>query len=319
MSEERPVEPFSDLHVEEGHVRATLLHDPTVEGLDVGLYLDGSGSMKEEYAYSTEHPKRTFWQWLLGEPRKPSVVLPNEVEPQARWMLQYLATKDRNGLLRVAYWATGGSGKQVQVVGEMPGTEVHQYAFPGPKEQGGYTYLKPAIDDYIAYLRSQVPNGARRGLAVFITDGALHDADQVIALTGELARMIKRGQLPRLNFVLVGVGDGVDEEQLERICHTELEGVGHLWCHRVAKEIKNVAELVAVLVDETMTVAAGGTIYDDKGKVLKEYEGRLPAVLEFKIPEGCKSFTLEVSGQRFTQPIPDDDHHGEEDEDEDHH
>jgi hypothetical protein len=215
MSEERPVEPFSDLHVEEGHVRATLLHDPTVEGLDVGLYLDGSGSMKEEYAYNTEHPKRTFWQWLLGEPRPQSVVHPNEVEPQARWMLQYLATKDRNGLLRVAYWATGGNGKQVQVVGEMPGTEVHQYAFPGPKEQGGYTYLKPAIDDYIAYLRSQVPNGARRGLAVFITDGALHDADQVIALTGELARMIKRGQLPRLNFVLVGVGDGVDEEQLD--------------------------------------------------------------------------------------------------------
>ena len=27
MGEERPVEPFSDLHVEEGHVRATLLHE----------------------------------------------------------------------------------------------------------------------------------------------------------------------------------------------------------------------------------------------------------------------------------------------------
>jgi hypothetical protein len=319
MGEERPVEPFSDLHVEEGHVRATLLHDPTVEGLDVGLYLDGSGSMKEEYAYSQEQPKRTFWQWLLGEPAPMAKPPTNEVEPQARWMLQYLATKDRNGLLRVAYWACGGNGKQVETVGELPGTEVNRYSFPGPREQGGYTYLRPAIDDYIAYLRSQIPNGARRGLAVFITDGALHDAEEVIALTGELARMIKRGQLPRLNFVLVGVGDGVDEHQLERISHTELEGVGHLWCHRTAKEIKNVAELVAVLVDETMTVAAGGTIYDDKGKVLKEYEGRLPAVLEFKVPEGCKHFTLEVSGQRFTQPIPDEDHHGDEDEDEDHH
>ena len=314
MGEERPVEPFSDLHVEEGHVRATLLHDPTVEGLDVGLYLDGSGSMKEEYAYSQEQPKRTFWQWLLGEPKPMAKPPTNEVEPQARWMLQYLATKDRNGLLRVAYWACGGNGKQVQVVGELPGTEVNRYAFPGPREQGGYTYLRPAIDDYIAYLRSQIPNGARRGLAVFITDGALHDAEEVIALTGELAQKIKRGQLPRLNFVLVGVGDGVDEKQLERIAHAELEGVGHLWCHRTAKEIKNVAELVAVLVDETMTVAAGGTIYDDRGKVLKEYEGRLPAVLEFKVPEGCKHFTLEVSGQRFTQPIPDEDHHGDDDE-----
>ncbi|HSD90477.1 MAG TPA: hypothetical protein VLB44_23290, partial [Kofleriaceae bacterium] len=204
MGEERPVEPFSDLHVEEDHVRATLLHDPTVEGLDVGLYLDGSGSMREEYAYNVEQPRRTFWQWLLGDPKPVPKAATNEVEPQARWMLQYLATKDRNGLLRVAYWACG-NGKHVETVGELPGTEVERYAFPGPREQGSATHLKPAIDDYIAYLRSQVPNGARRGLAVFITDGELHDADQVIALTHELARMIKRGQLPRLNFVLVGV------------------------------------------------------------------------------------------------------------------
>lgn len=316
MGEERPVEPFSDLHVEEGHVRATLLHDPTVEGLDVGLYLDGSGSMEDEYEYaSVAGPRRTFWQWLFGEPKAPPGPATNQVEPQARWILKYLATKDRNGLLRVAYWACNSTGKAVEVLGELDGNQVDNYKFGGPKVQGGYTYLKPAIDDYIAYLRAQVPNGARRGLAVFITDGELHDAEEVIALSGEIGRMIRRGQLPRMNFVLVGVGDGVKEEQLEKIAHTEIEGVGHLWCHRTAKEIKNVAELVAVLVDETMTVAAGGTIYDDKGKILKEYEGRLPAVLEFTVPEGCKSFTLEVSGQRFTQPLPeDDDHH-----DEDHH
>src|SRR5690242_1289431 len=107
---EKPVEPFSDLHVEEGHVRATLLHDPTVEGLDMAIYLDGSGSMGEEYKYVQAH--RGFWQWLFGsdEPAKePS----NQVEPEARWMLEYLATKDRNGLLRVAYWACGGDGKGV--------------------------------------------------------------------------------------------------------------------------------------------------------------------------------------------------------------
>lgn len=63
-----------------------------------------------------------------------------------------------------------------------------------------------------------------------------------------------------------------------------------------------------MLVDETMTVAAGGTIYDDKGNVLKVYEARLPAVLEFTVPKGCKSFTLEVAGQRYTQPLPEEDH-----------
>jgi len=313
MSEEKPVEPFSDLHVEEGHVRATLLHDPTVEGLDVGLYLDGSGSMREEYAYESKQERRTFWQWLLQKPKPAPKPPTNEVEPQARWMLQYLASKDRNGILRVAYWACHSTGKGVETVGDLPGTEVEKYNFPGPSIQGGYTYLKPAVDDFVRYLKTQIPTGARRGLAVFITDGALHDADDVIATTGEIARMITRGQLPRMNFVLVGVGDAIDEEQLERISHAENEGVGHLWCHRTAKEISNVAELVAVLVDETMTVAAGGTVYDDRGKVVKEYEGRLPAVLEFTVPEGCKSFTLEVGGQRYTQPLPeDDDHHGEE-------
>jgi hypothetical protein len=72
-----------------------------------------------------------------------------------------------------------------------------------------------------------------------------------------------------------------------------------------------VAELVAVLVDETMTVAAGGTIYDDRGNVLRIYESRLPAVLEFDVPEGTRSFTLEVNGQRFTQPLPEEEHHDE--------
>src|SRR5262245_52426725 len=94
---ERPVEPFSDLHVEDGVVRATLLHDPTVEGLDMALYLDGSGSMEDEYEYQNKVKGGGFLGWLLR--KKKEVSFTNEVEPQARWMLEYLATKDRNGML----------------------------------------------------------------------------------------------------------------------------------------------------------------------------------------------------------------------------
>jgi hypothetical protein len=50
----------------------------------------------------------------------------------------------------------------------------------------------------------------------------------------------------------------------------------------------------------------------DKGAVVRTYEGRLPAVLEFDVPHECRSFTLEVAGQRFTQPLPEDDDHDEE-------
>ena len=107
---------------------------------------------------------------------------------------------------------------------------------------------------------------------------------------------------------------------MEDIAHEEYPGVGHLWCHRHADDMQEMAELVAVLVDSTMTVAAGGTIYDDKGKILKVYEARLPAVLEFEVPAGCKAFSLEVGGQRFTQPLPDEDaHHDDDDDDDDDH
>jgi hypothetical protein len=311
MSHERPVEPFSDLHVEDGQVRATLLHDPTVEGLDMAIYMDGSYSMKEEYEQKTR-ATGTFWQRLFGTGG--TETLPNNVEPQVKWMLEYLATKDRNGILRVGYWACGAAGTAVEILGELKGADVARYTFPGPKVMGQATRLAPAMRDYVSYLQQQVKGGARRGCAVYVTDGQIQDADEVKELSAEIAQRIARGSLPRTNFILVGVGGNVDEEQMEDICHAEFPGVGHLWCHRIAAEIGQVAELVAVLVDETMTVAAGGTIYDDKGKVLKVYEGRLPAVLEFAVPEDTEAFVLEVSGQRYRQPLPEDEHHAGEDD-----
>lgn len=318
---ERPVEPFSDLHVEHGSVRATLLHDPTVEGLDMAIYMDGSGSMNDEY----ENPVRQtggglLWE-LFGWGTPPErTVEDNQVEPHVRRMLQYLASKDRNGQLRVAYWATGPKGKDVEPIGELTGVSVENYKFPGPRNPGQSTCLAPAIRDYLAYHRDQMRRGARQGCAVFVTDGQLHDADEVKRLSAEIAYEIAGGKLTRMNFILVGVGEQVNEEQLEDVCHEEYPGVGHLWCHRIAEEIKEIPELVAVLVDETMTVAAGGTVYDDQNRIVKRYEGRLPAVLEFSVPEGCSSFTLEVNGQRYTQPLPaEDEDHEDEDEDDDHH
>jgi hypothetical protein len=229
-----------------------------------------------------------------------------------RWMLEYLATKDRDGALRVAYWATG-DGQQIEVVGDLTGAEAQTYKFPGPRFYGKGTFLLPVLRDYVAFMREQVGRGARRGLAVIITDSQLYDAAEVKAYSAQLAKEIASGRLPRMNMVLVGVGEQVDEEQMEDICHVEQPGVGHLWCHRVADRMEEMAELVAVLVDETMTVAAGGTITDDAGKVLKVYEGRLPAVLEFDVPAACRAFTLEVSGQKFRQPIPEE--HDDEDGD----
>jgi hypothetical protein len=295
--------PFSDVHNKGGKIIATLLHDPSVEGLDVALYMDGSASMEGEYG-----PRGVLAK--LGPIR-------NTVEPQMRWMLEYLATKDRDGVLRVAYWATG-DGSQLEIVGDLTGAQANTYKFPGPQYYGKGTVMLPVLRDYVAFIRNEVEKGARRGLAVIITDSQIHDANDIRAYSVQVAKEIAAGRLPRLNFVLVGVGSHVDEEQMEEICHEEYPGVGHLWCHRVADRMEEMAELVAVLVDETMTVAAGGTIYDDKGNTLKVYEARLPAVLEFDVPHGCKKFVLEVAGQKFEQMVPEEHGHDDDDDDDDH-
>ncbi|QSQ13189.1 vWA domain-containing protein [Myxococcus landrumensis] len=295
---EAVVRPFSDVHRMGNKVVATLLHDPTVEGLDVALYMDGSASMEDEYG-----PRGVLAKLA---PVK------NLVEPQMRWMLEYLASKDRDGQVRVAYWATG-DGSQLEEVGLLSAAQAKEFRFPGPRFYGKATVMLPVLRDFVAHMKQQVQQGARRGLAVIITDSQLSDGNDVRAYATQVAKEIAAGRLPRMSFVFVGVGDQVDEEQMEEVSHETYPGVGHLWCHRIADRMEEMAELVAVLVDETMTVAAGGTVYDEKGRTLKSYEGRLPAVLEFEVPAECKAFTLEVAGQRFTQPIP------EEHEDEDHH
>jgi hypothetical protein len=292
--------PFSDVHKMGNRVIATLLHDPTVEGLDVALYMDGSASMEPEYG-----PRGVLAK--LGGVR-------NNVEPQMRWMLEYLASKDRNGLLRTAYWATG-DGTELEHLGELSGPQAREFKFPGPQRYGKGTVLLPVLRDFVAYTKASAQKGCRRALAVIITDSQIHDPDDTLAYSAQVAKEVTAGRLPRMNFILVGVGSQIDEAQMERICHEEYAGIGHLWCHRIADRMEEMADLVAVLVDGTMTVAAGGTVKDDQGRVLRTYEGRLPAVLEFDVPPLCEAFVLEVGGQHYMQPIPSDDHANDHDDD----
>ena len=299
MGHEEIRRPFSDVHRTGDRVIATLLHDPTVEGLDVALYMDGSASMEPQYG-----PRGVLAK--LGPVR-------NNVEPQMRWMLEYLAQKDRDGKCRVAYWATG-DGTQLEHLGDMTGEQAKDAKFPGPRQYGKGTVMLPVLRDYMAYLRDRAGAGARRGLAVIVTDSELWDASDVKAYSTKVAEEITAGRLPMLNFVFVGVGPSVNEAQMEDICHEAYPGLGHLWCHRHVDRMEEMADLVAVLVDATMTVADSGAVYDARGPLLHRWEGRLPAVLEFPVPADCTAFVLEVNGQRFEQPIPEEHH----DEDEDH-
>ncbi len=375
--------PFADIHVEDGVVRVTLLHDPVVDGVDMAIYIDGSASMDDEFEYRDDLPdhdddddhghappaaslgaasveapakkpkgEKSWIAKLFGwfssdrddddhdddhddddhddDHAKPAAVTPpkghaakapkghaatapgeltNMVEPQVRRMLQYLATKDRNGKLRMAYWACGGGGNKIELIGELSGADAATLKVSGPKDSGSGTRLGPALDDFVAYMESAARAGAKRGCGVFVTDGMINDMGGVMKRSGVIASRIASRSLPPLHLVLVGVGEQVSESQMEEISHAEFEGAEHLWCHRVAEEMHEMAELVSGLVDNTMTVASGGAVYDEDGAVVARYEKRLPAVLDFKLPRGHQRFTLEIEGRRYTQVLPAEEHH----------
>ena len=101
---------------------------------------------------------------------------------------------------------------------------------------------------------------------------------------------------------------------MERICHDEYPGVGHLWCHRLADRMEEMAELVAVLVDETMTVAAGGTIYDDKGKVSKSTRAGCRRCLSSTCPRAARSSRSRSAGSGSPSRSPEE-HHDDDDDD----
>lgn len=228
----------------------------------------------------------------------------NEVERPVREMLQYLATKDRNGRLRVSYWACGSAGRGLEPVGELSATDAATATFPGPQDPGSGTVLGPALEDFIAYIRPLHAQGCTRACGVFVTDGQIQDLPAVQALSRKIADAVARGELPQIHLVLVGVGEQVSEAQMEQIAHVEHPGAEHLWCHRIAEEMHRMSELVSGLVDETMSVATGGTVYDAAGGVVRRYEGRLPAVLEFTLPRGHQSFSVEIDGRRYEQALP---------------
>lgn len=349
-------------------MRVTLRHDPTLDGVEMALYVDGSASMVDEFTYrdSSELPEhddhdehappatltslatvdrpakkaapapRPGWiarlfGWFRGNdhgdhrddhddsddhndnahtaapkregpPRAKTGVRTNEVEPQVRRMLAYLARKDHNGRLRLAYWACGPDGDDIEALGELSGEDAATLAVPGPNDPGSLTRLAPAMRDFIAYVRAA--RGVKRACGVFITDGQIADMGAVQKLTRELGEQVLARRLPPLHLVLVGIGEQVNERQLATIADTHAPGVDHLWCHRVAHEMHEMASLVSGLVDRTMVVAPRGAVFDETGATVAVWERGLPGVIEFRLPVGHRAFTLDVDGARYTQPLP---------------
>jgi hypothetical protein len=298
---------FAEIHVEDEagpqKVEVTFAVDPAVEQLAVALYMDGSESMRQSGSYGR---KRAFFFIELGQQR-------NAVEEAMRMMVPYLAQKDADGQVHVAYWATGKDGKEIQTFGELTAEQATAYEFDGPNTHGAGTHLLPAVRNFVGYVRElQGKQEVRATLGAFITDGQIHDFDRVIAYTQELARQIEGRNFPHTTLVLVGVGPDIDHEQMEQLADVELEGYTgrEIWCCEEAESVDDLPGLVAHLLDtKTPAFWGGAVVKDDQGRTLVAWEDMVPAVFEFELPRGATSFTLKVGDQQFTQRIDIEEEH----------
>jgi hypothetical protein len=296
----RVVDPFGEVNVYPsagGRVRvvATILMEPHKEGAQTGIALDGSGSMAK--LYGVEDGSRVLSP-IFGGPKK----LSNEITPIAQKLCSYLARKiDSDGGTTCIYWAVGNNGSEIEVVGDLTADDAERHVFGPPRDFGTGTRLLPAVRYFVERFRS-----APWGFYVFITDGELHDLDEVKEYSVRLARDIAARRRSPLKFVLIGVGSSVNETQMEELDDLDSGTPIDLWDHKLAAEMRVLQEIFAEVVDRNARVADNGRILDPNGRVVKDYsDSGLPAYLEFEMSAGAELFVLEVNGTRVHQGLSD--------------
>lgn len=292
------VEPFAKVNywdMPDGNGRMILAFikmDVTREGARMGIAIDGSGSMEDLFG---KKPLSAF----IPAP-------PNHVKPAAQAMSAYLAKKSADGKVAVIYWATGPGGKDTEILGDLSAEEAGKFDFNPPTHYGTGTQLLPALQYFTNGQQRQDLYDAPWGLYVFITDGAIEDLDAVKQYCTQLAKDIDAGRRNDLKLVIIGLGNQVDEDQLDELDDLETGTDIDLWDTKLASEMKDLSEIFAEVVEEgTILVPGDGMVKDGGGSIIVDYRDTgLPGILEFTLPAGAKSFSLEVAGNISTQPLP---------------
>lgn len=312
----QPVEPFGEVNVHKQSdgsidIVATILMIPEIEGARTGLALDASISMKKLYGVS-----RMLGGIFGGAANAP----PNLVEPVARTMAGYLAQFSSTAKCELVYWAcnlppheAAGNpalaGAGVEPIGSVTEADAKTVAIGGPKRLpwGGGTKLLPPVKHFVDVAFKD----AQWAICVFVTDGVIEDLDDVKKFCLNFAKEIASGRRKFIKLVLIGVGEEVDESQMEEL-DDMFEGSGikdpdgndlDLWDHKLAAEMRKIEEIFAEVVSEDAMVAASGRVTNQAGTLCKEYADGLPAMLRFKLPAGSTAFSIEFPGGSVTQDI----------------
>lgn len=310
-------------------VRFTILMEPQgveAEGWQTGVALDASASMKNWYGRSltgkvppdvqAEYEQKGWITGRIEDGNRVKVFQKeayedavrrgflkfsvNIVQPAARDFISYLASNlDADGGTTVIYWACG-DGSAYEVLGDFTGEQCKGLDIIGPKTTpfGAGTKLTPAMRYFVDRF-----NDAARGMYVFLTDGKLDDLAEVKAYTTQLCQEIALGTRNPVKCVLIGVGEAVDEKQMEELDDLDSGTDVDIWDHKIHKEMRGLVEIFAEVVNENTMVAPTGTLYDDAGNAVKTFSDGVPALITATLPKGTKFFELAVGGHRIRQPL----------------
>ncbi len=310
-------------------VKFTILMEPQgveAEGWQTGVALDGSASMKSWYGRSltgkvppaaAAEYQRKGWTAERVEDGKRVMVFQKEayddairqghlkftaniVEPAAREFIAYLAANlDADGGTTVIYWACG-DGSDYEVSGDFTAEQCKGLTVAGPtvKAFGAGTKLTPAVRYFVERFAD-----AERGMYVFLTDGRLDDLAEVKAYTAKLCREIAAGTRKPVKCVLIGVGDKVDERQMEELDDLDTGTDVDIWDHKIHADMRGIVEIFAEVVSENTTVAPTGALYGPSGELVLRFADGVPGSISATLPAGAAFFELEVAGQRIRQPL----------------
>jgi hypothetical protein len=321
--------PFGEVNVwNEGQrlkIKLTILMKPQGEdalGWQTGLALDASQSMKGRYgrgaqgqlptAIENEYLQKGWVEYRMQDGKKVKTVKKeavqkalqdgylryskNIVEPAARDLIAYLAREvDADGGTTMIYWACGDDGSEFEVFGDVTETQAPTLKIRGPKQVsfGNGTILTPALQYFVKRFRD-----AKYGMYVFLTDGRLDDLEEVKAYTTRLCREIEAGKRNPIKCILIGIGNKIDEGQMEQLDDLESGTRVDIWDHKIAAEMDDLVQLFSEPINPDIQVAARARIYDSSGNMIVDYRQGLKAEVEFYMPSSSPWFELEVTGMR---------------------
>jgi hypothetical protein len=232
---------------------------------------------------------------------------PNYMQGVARKLGEILTSVTKSGKVSALYWAVSPDGSKTEMIGELDDAGWAKATIGGPKREkwGRGTKLLPAIQ----YGVDQVAKDADWTMGVIVTDGIIEDEPDCIKYCLSVGKAIADGKRKPIKLVLIGIGQDVDEGQLERF-DDMFEGSGidyDLWSHGMVASMQDESDILAVLygelMDEEVIVASSGSVEDGSGKVLASWTDGLPGKFRVVLPKGQTTLVIRTPNGSVEQDL----------------